>query len=452
MRVVLDRTPFYAESGGQVGDTGDLVGDGFAFRVSDTQKDGDLVIHEGHLLSGEMRAGARVTARVDTHRRQAIRRAHSATHLLHYALHKNLGQHAQQQGSKVDGDWLRFDFTHLSPVEDGELEQIEHDVQDRIADAQPVTCGYLPLAEAREKGAMMLFGEKYPDPVRLVTMGQFSLELCGGTHVENTKDVSAFEIVSEESVSAGIRRMVAYTGEKAAAHAQQVEDHLQATAAVLGVELAAVPDAVKALVSRLRELRKQLTSGSTSGAGGEHDSTGLGALNTYAARRAALRETARTLNVAMFDVVERVRALRTEVSQMEQQVEQLSQAGVLSADALIERGETVGDVCVVVCETPGANVNLMRQLIDQIRKKTNNAAVLLATTQGSDKVTFVAGISRTAVDKGGHAGNWVKKAAAVVGGGGGGRPDMAQAGGRSPEKLAEALDVARQEIRAMLGA
>ena len=162
--VVLDQTPFYGESGGQVGDIGEIVGQGFKFRVADTQKDGDLVLHLGHLLSGEMRAGATVTAHVDAAHRAAIRRAHSATHLLHYALQKNLGRHAQQQGSKVDQDWLRFDFTNLSAVGDDQLLQVEQDVKERIQAAQPVRWDYVPLAEAREKGAMMLFGEKYPDP------------------------------------------------------------------------------------------------------------------------------------------------------------------------------------------------------------------------------------------------------------------------------------------------
>ena len=191
------------------------MGEGFRFRVADTQKDGDLILHVGHLVSGEMRAGATVTARVDAAHRAAIRRAHSATHILHYALQKNLGRHAQQQGSKVDRDWLRFDFTNLSAVGDDALQQIEHDVQDRIRAGEPVAWDYVPLAEAREKGAMMLFGEKYPDPVRLVTMGEFSRELCGGTHVSNTAEVEEFEIISEESVSTGTRRVVALTGERA---------------------------------------------------------------------------------------------------------------------------------------------------------------------------------------------------------------------------------------------
>ncbi len=172
VRVVLDRTPFYGESGGQVGDAGKLVGDGFEFKVTDTQKDGQLIVHVGHLVRGTLREGAKVKAIVDVDRRAGIRRAHSATHILHYALQKNLGTHAQQQGSKVDDDWLRFDFTNLSPVTAEQLATISRDVTSRVEAGEPVKWEILPLADARKQGAMMLFGEKYPDPVRMVSMGR----------------------------------------------------------------------------------------------------------------------------------------------------------------------------------------------------------------------------------------------------------------------------------------
>ncbi len=196
VRVVLDCTPFYGESGGQVGDCGKLVGEGFEFDVIDTQKDGELFIHLGHLKSGVMSEGDTVVASVSEERRNAIRRAHSATHLLHHALHKHLGDHAQQQGSKVDADWLRFDFTNLSPVGVEQLAAIAEDVAADVATAAKVEWQTLPLAEARQQGAMMLFGEKYPDPVRMVSMGPLaggasSRELCGGTHLTNTQEVGA---------------------------------------------------------------------------------------------------------------------------------------------------------------------------------------------------------------------------------------------------------------------
>ncbi|MFO7907029.1 MAG: alanine--tRNA ligase [Pirellulaceae bacterium] len=451
VQVVLDRTPFYAEAGGQTGDTGEIAGDGFLFRVSDTQLEGDLVVHMGCLVSGEMSAGAKVKARVDRKRRQAIRRAHSATHLLHHALQKHLGRHAQQQGSKVDSDWLRFDFTHLSPVPDDQIVQVEQDVKRRISAAEPVRWQYVSLADAREKGAMMLFGEKYPDPVRLVSMGEFSRELCGGTHVDNTQDIGEFEVLSEESVSTGTRRILALTGEKAREHAKRTEAVLRAAAETLEVSPNDVLETTRRLTSTLRDLRKKLSSGTAPATADPRSAPGeaTGELKTYADIRSALRETARLLNVAPFDVPERLAALLDEVRQLEQRVAELDQAGALSADTLIERGERMDGIHVVICEIPGGNANLMRQLIDQIRKKTDKAAVLLAAVRNS-KVTLVAGLSRDVIDLGGNAGNWVKRTAAVLGGGGGGRPDMAQAGGKSPEKLPEALQEARLAISSML--
>ncbi|MCA9270873.1 MAG: alanine--tRNA ligase, partial [Planctomycetales bacterium] len=260
--VVLDRTPFYGESGGQVGDQGEIVGQDFRFVVRDTQKDGQIFKHIGHLAAGQMQTGATVDARVDTRRRAGIRRAHSATHMLHYALQKTLGSHAQQQGSKVEDDYLRFDFTNMSAVSSGQLEGIQSIVDERIHAAQPVTAKTLPLAEARQAGAMMLFGEKYPDPVRMVSMGEFSRELCGGTHLDNTSEVDAFDIVAEESVAAGTRRIVALTGLKATEHIAKTQVALEEIAAALSVEPAAVVDNVKTELARYRELKKSLSSGS----------------------------------------------------------------------------------------------------------------------------------------------------------------------------------------------
>jgi alanyl-tRNA synthetase len=284
----------------------------------------------------------------------------------------------------------------------------------------------------------------------MVSMGQFSRELCGGTHVTNTREVDAFEIVSEESVSAGTRRVVALTGDKAKDHAQQIQATLQATAELLGVSLEETLPAVRDLVQQARDLRKQLTSGAASASEPSSEKETVEAMSSYESQRAALRDTARLLNVAPLDVPARVASLRKEVEQLREQVAELSAAGVLSADSLIERGVTMGNVLVVVCETPGANTNLMRQLIDQIRKKSPQAAVLLASAQGADKVTVVAGLTRAVTDLGADAGRWVRQVAAVLGGGGGGRADMAQAGGRFPDKLPEALAEAERIIRNVL--
>jgi alanyl-tRNA synthetase len=452
VRVVLDRTPFYGESGGQVGDTGKLVGDGFEFNVTDTQKDGGLVIHEGHLVRGVMREGAKVKAAVDANRRAGIRRAHSATHILHYALQKNLGSHAQQQGSKVDEDWLRFDFTNLSGVTGEQLAAIGADVAERIGKSEPVKWDTLPLAEARKQGAMMLFGEKYPDPVRMVSMGSFSKELCGGTHVTNTGEVEQFEILSEEGVSAGTRRITALTGAKAAEHVKEIESAANTSAKLLGVLPQEVAEAVTGLVAHARELRKQLSSGGSVGAKPPAAVRKVkeSANATFEQLKQDLADVGRLLSVAMLSVPQRIEALKTEVATLEKQLSERAAAGPLSGERLLESAEQVGGVTVVVTEVPGVEGNLMRQLIDQVRGKSASSAVLLASRQGDDKVTLVAGISKDLQAKKLSAGEWIRPVAAAVGGGGGGRPDMAQAGGKEPAKLPEALQIAKDTIREML--
>lgn len=451
--LVLDRTPFYGESGGQVGDTGEIVGSGFRFIVTDTQKDSDLILHIGHLVEGTLKEGAKVTAKVDSARRLGIRRAHSATHLLHYALQKNLGKHAQQQGSKVDEDWLRFDFSNTSPVASDQLALVESDVQARVSDSAAIAWKTVPLADARKAGAMMLFGEKYPDPVRMVSMGEFSRELCGGTHLENTRDVGPFEILTEEGVSAGTRRVVALTGTKAERHIEQTRASLEQAAKQLGVDLLAVPQAARDLAQRVRELKKQLASGSKSSStpSAADKQAGRGT-PTYSQIKAALRETARVLNVALFDVPARVTALSEESAALSQQLSAQVSSGDLSADSLFEKSEVIGGTRLIVAETRGANSNLMRQLIDQLRKKAESTAILLASSAGDDKVTLVAGISRDLVDRGLSAGNWVRDVAPIVGGGGGGKPDMAQAGGKDPTKLPQAVTAAQELMRRALQA
>jgi alanyl-tRNA synthetase len=461
IRIVLDRTPFYGESGGQVGDSGRLIGDDFEFSVTNTQKDGGLVLHHGHLVRGMIREGAKLRAIVDAARRAGIRRAHSATHILHWALQKHLGSHAQQQGSKVDDDWLRFDFTNLSPVSSEQLAAIGADVAERVAAAEPVRWQILPLAEARAKGAMMLFGEKYPDPVRVVSMGPtlekaFSKELCGGTHLDNTREVQQFEILGEEGVSAGTRRLVALTGAKAAEHAAQSTAALDAAAQLLAVLPLEVPRAAAALVDRGRELKKQL-SGGGSGATAKHPKTGgkaaAGAQSNYSAIKQALADTGRLLSVSPLDVPHRLTTLTSDVAAMERQLAEREAAGPLTGDRLLDSAEKIGNVTVVVAELPGVEANLMRQLIDQVRAKTSagGSAVLLGSRQGDDKVTLVAGISKDLQARKLSAGDWIRPVAEAVGGGGGGRPDMAQAGGKIPAKLPEALQLAKVTIRRLLG-
>jgi alanyl-tRNA synthetase len=381
VKVILDRTPFYGESGGQVGDSGTLAGKNFEFEVIDTQKEDGFTLHVGHLRSGRLELGETAKATVDDRRRAGIRRAHSATHLLHYALQKHLGSHALQQGSKVDNDWLRFDFANPAAVGPELVERIESEVNDKVVSAEPVGWRTLPIADARKAGAMMLFGEKYPDVVRMVSMGEFSKELCGGTHITNTGQVGLFHIVGEESVSAGTRRITAVTGREALERLRKAEHALAETAAAMRVPVSEVPTRASALVKEVRDLKKQLSAG--------------------------------------------------------------PRAAEFSPDKLLADALHVGDVTVVVAEAPGADAQAMRQIIDQLRKKSAPIAVLLGS-RDEEKVTLIAGISRDLVAQGLNAGEWIRAAAEVVGGRGGGKPDLAQAGGRHPEKLPEALNAAKE--------
>ncbi len=452
--LVLDRTPFYGESGGQVGDRGTIEGPNSVFCVVDTQRDSELILHHGYLECGEIRVGEPVRAKVEEGRRQAIKRAHSATHILHYALQKNLGTHAQQQGSKVDDDWLRFDFTNMAPVADAQLVSIQHDVDQQIEEASEIYWETLPLADARRAGAMMLFGEKYPDPVRMVSMGSFSKELCGGTHLQNTKEVVRFEVLSEEGVSAGTRRIVAITGTKATEYAEQIFEQLQSSANTLQAAPLDVPAAVQHQLAINRELKKQLTSGRASSKPPAQPPTGFGraADLSYDDAKLALRSASRELNAPLLHVADRIEGLMQEYARLVSDLDKLSDVDVMSADRLLESADKIGDTSVIVSEVPGGNPNLLRQLIDSVRKKTKSSAIFLAAGQGDDKVVLVAGISRDLIDQGAGAGNWVRDVAPVVGGGGGGKPDMAQAGGKQPEKLDEALGKAREVIRGMLSA
>ncbi len=388
--VVLDKTPFYGEMGGQVGDTGELRGDGLRFEVTDTQVDGALTLHHGHLRQGQLALDGVVSARVDVRRRQAIRRAHSATHLLHHALRKHLGEHAQQQGSKVDDDLLRFDFTNPSAVVAEDLARIEAEVNARIVEDAPIAAQSLALSEARKAGAMMLFGEKYPDLVRMISIGEFSRELCGGTHLERTGQVGLLKIVGEESVSAGTRRITALTGSAALEHVRRSEGLLARAAAVLKVPLEEVPDRVNALLKEVRQLKRQLAAG--------------------------------------------------------------ARAQGPSVEGLLAEASEVAGAKVIVAEIPGAGPPALRQLIDQLRRKAAPVAVTLASRQEEQqKVVLIAGASRDLVERGFDAVAWVRQAAAEVDGSGGGRPDMAQAGGKSPQKLDQALEAARRTVEQMLG-
>ena len=297
---------------------------------------------------------------------------------------------------------------------------------------------------------MMLFGEKYPDPVRMVSMGNFSKELCGGTHLTRTDQVGLFEIISEEGISAGTRRVVALTGQRADEHRQQTVAALEEAAEILQVKTDQVDTAAEMLVARLRGLKKQLAGGDGSQTKAAEAETAASPDTSYSAQRAIIKRVARQLNVPMFQIPQRLRSMREECELVEQQLAERERAGGMSADELIAGAEEIAGAKVIVAELPMAASNLMRQLIDQIRKSVAPSAVLLAAREGDDKVTLVAGLSRELVDRKISAGSWVKEVAGVVGGGGGGRPDMAQAGGKIPAKTPEALERATEWITAAL--
>jgi alanyl-tRNA synthetase len=386
--VVLDRTPFYGESGGQVGDTGRLAWPGGEFDVIDTQREGGFILHVGHLRRGVIELGHTVTATVDESRRAALRRAHSATHLLHAALQHHLGGHAVQQGSKVDADLLRFDFSHPSSIDRDTLRAIESTVNVGVLAAVPVSARLLPLAEARHAGAMMLFGEKYPDVVRMVTMEGVSRELCGGTHVASTGQIGLVRIVGEESVSAGTRRITAVTGARALDRFRQAEDALAEAAGTLKVPVGELPHRLGAVLKELRDLKKAKPAAAAAGT---------------------------------------------------------------SPEELLAGAIDVGGTRVVVAEAKGSDAGAMRQCIDQLRRKASPIAVLLGAVE-ADKVTLVAGISRELEARGLSAGTWIRDAATIVGGKGGGRPDLAQAGGKLVDQLPAALAAARKSIETLLRA
>ena len=408
--------------------------------VTDTQKDGELLLHIGRLLSGTIRVGAKVQALVDTDRRQAIRRAHSATHLLHHALQANVGSHAQQRGSKVEADQFRFDFKNRTQIETDILETIERDVVIRVGENASVTVDFLPIDQARQAGAMMLFGEKYPDIVRMVSMGDFSKELCGGTHLSRTGEVGPFEIISEEAVSAGTRRITAYTGARAEAHQAEVRKIAEELAQRLGVATGGISAGTRRLLDRVRDLKKRLTGGGATAA----DDVAITAspLHDYGQLRAELRDAAKLLNVSIFDTVKRVEALLEEAERLGQEVQALAAAENVSADVLLESADRSTGTAIVIAELPVANSNFMRQLANQVRQKADPSVVVLGAVDG-ERCQLLVGVSPTAMGKV-AAGDIVRKIAPIVGGGGGGRPDMAQAGGKDGSKLPEALAAAKR--------
>ena len=388
--VVLDKTPFYAEMGGQVADHGVLTAEGVVFTVSDVQKNkGGKFMHYGKLAEGSLSVGDTVTAAIDTERRAAIRRAHSATHLLDAALTKVLGDHVHQAGSLVEPDRLRFDFTHFEAITPDELNRVEDMVNDAILNGMTITTEELPIAEAKARGAVATFGEKYGQTVRVVTMGDFSMELCGGTHLDNTAKAGPFRIKSESSVASGVRRIEATTG--------------------------------KATLEEMRHSRGMLT------------------------------RAAQFFKSAPETLVERLEQQAAEMKTLRQALEKFkSEASMGEAKQILASAKTVGGLHIITGTRQGVDAAALRVMGDFLRDKDPAVVGVLASVQG-EKVTFLAVCGKEAVARGVKAGDLVKAVSAICGGKGGGKPDSAMGGGTELLKVDDALAAVDDFVAEKLG-
>lgn len=389
--IVLDHTPFYAEMGGQVADYGTLRDDkGMLVHISNVQKTKDgKFMHIGVVKSGVVSVDDVVVAAIDTERRQAIARSHTATHLLQQALRMVLGTHVEQAGSYTDADHVRFDFTHFAAVTPQEMMRIEDIVNEAIFAAYPVITEEMPIDEAKKRGAMALFGEKYGTTVRVVQAGDFSIELCGGTHLTNTAQAGLFKIISESSVAAGVRRIEALTG--------------------------------KGVLQFLQEKQDVLT------------------------------EASKALKTTPNDILNKVEQLQGEVREATKQVEKLSaQIASIQMTDLFNLSRDIKGVNVIAVKLSDVTADMMRMMGDQIKEQEPKTIAVLSTVSDG-KIQFLCVCGKEAVKSGAHAGKIVKEVAKMCGGGGGGRPDNATAGGKDPSKLEEALEAVNNIVDAQLG-
>ena len=376
--IFVKESPFYATSGGQEADTGVICADEFEFQVEDVKKLlGGKYAHIGHVTKGMVKIGDRVRLQVDSRKRALSARNHSATHLLQRALREVLGNHVEQAGSSVNESRLRFDFTHFSALTEEEIRKVEHIVNEKIQEHLPVKAENMPIEEARKTGAAALFGEKYGDVVRVVSMGEFSKEFCGGTHVENTGVINAFKILSETGVAAGVRRIEALTSQGLLDYYEETEHKLMEAAKLLKTTPDKLADKLGGLLAEQKALKSELES-----------------------------TKSKMAQNAVGDVMDQV----TEVK----------------------------GVKLLAVKLEDVDMNKLRELGDQLKEKLGDGVLVLASKAGG-KVNLVAMATDGAMAKGAHAGNLIKGIAACVGGGGGGRPNMAQAGGKNPAGIDDAL-------------
>jgi len=399
VEIAVAVTPFYAESGGQVGDRGTITASGGEARVVDVTKPfGDVSLHRAKVVSGALKVGDEVTLEVDHAARSRTRRNHSATHLLHWALKQVLGEHAMQKGSLVGPDVLRFDFAHNQPMTPEEIAKVEDLVNAKILTNAPVVTDVLPIAKARDKGAVAIFEEKYGDVVRVLTMTDDSVELCGGTHCRRLGDIGLFKITSEGGTAAGVRRVLAATGDNALAFIRQLQDEVRrariAAKATTGGDLAGKIDKIReserALERKVKDLEKKLLEGGGGGGGG-----GL--------------------------------------------------------DAMLSEAKDIGELKVLGVRLPdGTNMGSLRELVEKLRDKLGEKSVVMAVTKNGDKAQLAVTVSKSAT-KIVQAGKLIRPVAKHVGGAGGGRPDMAQAGGNDPSGIDQAVAAIYTEVQSALG-
>lgn len=387
--IIVDKTPFYATMGGQQGDTGIIIAGESEFEVEDTIKlKGGRIGHVGTVVTGSFNVGDKVTLKVDEGNRADTAKNHSATHLLQEALRIVLGSHVEQAGSLVTPDRLRFDFTHFSAMTADELAKVEKIVNDKIAESITVETNVLPIEEARKTGAKALFGEKYGDTVRVVCMGDFSKEFCGGTHVSNTSAIGAFKIVSESGIAAGVRRIEALTGNAVFAYYKNIE-------------------------------------------------------NSY-------NEICKALKATPANVTEKIAHLQAELKALASENESLkSKAAGAAMGNVLDKVEDVNGVKFLGVSLEGVDMNELRNLGDDLKSKLGSGVIVLASVN-EGKVNLMVAATDDVVAKGAHAGNIIKAAAPKVGGGGGGRPNMAQAGGKNPSGINEALEAAKEALASQI--
>lgn len=391
VNIILDKTPFYGEAGGQIGDTGVIFSDSVRIEVTDTVKPSpDLIVHQCKITEGELSPGALVTAEVDVERRRGIAISHTATHILHSALRTVLGQHVAQSGSLVEAGRLRFDFSHYEATSQEQLREVERLINERVRSNVPVIVEEMSLQEAKDKGAIAFFGDKYSDEVHVVQMGDFSMELCGGTHLTSTGEIGLVKILSESSIAGGVRRIEALTGEASYQYQRESQDILSELSAILKAQRNEIPEKVQRLLQENRDLERQL----------------------------------------------------------EQLQGKLALAGTSD---LVQQAHTIDGVTVISSVVENVDRGGLRNQVDNLKNKIGSGIVVLGSVIDS-KPALVVGVTADLTEsKKLKAGDIIKDVAKIVGGSGGGRPDLAQAGGREPNKLPEAIEAVMDIVTEHLG-